>query len=66
MVNRDSDQTTEHIESHGWECGQCGHRHTGAALGFICIGCPCERTHPTFAEFDRARQEEFPIEEAAR
>jgi hypothetical protein len=22
-------------------CNECGHNHTGAALGYICVGCPC-------------------------
>lgn len=22
-------------------CAQCGHQHSGPALGGICIGCPC-------------------------
>lgn len=25
-------------------CEACGHKHTGPAFGFICIGCPCTQT----------------------
>lgn len=25
-----------------FDCANCGHEHSGIALGYICIGCPCE------------------------
>lgn len=25
----------------GFDCPECGHRHAGADLGSICVGCPC-------------------------
>ena len=28
----------------GFNCTACGHKHSGRALAFICIGCPCVRT----------------------
>ena len=34
------------IQRRGFECDDCGHRHSGAAVGFICIGCPCPRITP--------------------
>ena len=34
------------IHRRGFECDDCGHRHSGAAVGFICIGCPCPRITP--------------------
>ncbi len=27
-----------------FDCPDCHHKHQGAALAFICIGCPCPRT----------------------
>lgn len=33
---------TRLIEREGWDCGKCGHRHSGRSLGYICIGCPCD------------------------
>lgn len=27
-------------------CPQCGHRHGGAAVGGICIGCACQAEQP--------------------
>ncbi len=24
------------------KCDKCGHTHAGIALGYICVGCPCE------------------------
>jgi hypothetical protein len=26
------------------KCNSCGHEHSGAALAYICIGCPCSET----------------------
>ncbi len=28
------------------KCPSCGHEHTDRRLGFICIGCPCEKRPP--------------------
>lgn len=28
------------------ECPDCGHRHQGQELGFICIGCACDKRPP--------------------
>lgn len=30
-----------------WLCIDCGHRHEGAQLANICIGCVCPHTVPT-------------------
>jgi hypothetical protein len=27
-------------------CPTCRHHHKGAPLGFICVGCPCEKRPP--------------------
>jgi len=34
----------------GAECSSCGHRHAGADVGHICIGCPCEERPVDIAE----------------
>jgi hypothetical protein len=28
----------------GFDCESCGHRHSGQALAYICIGCACRET----------------------
>lgn len=30
------------VQREGFDCKQCGHRHGGRSLAYICIGCPCE------------------------
>lgn len=37
-------------------CNACGHEHQGAALAYICVGCPCpERPAPDEAPDIRTR-----------
>lgn len=36
-----------------WACQACGHKHEGAALGNICVGCHCQAGRP---ERTRAEQ----------
>lgn len=31
------------LDRSGSDCLECGHRHTGPALGGICVGCPCDQ-----------------------
>lgn len=52
---RTADQTHDYVHEQGFLCQACGHRHTGAAFGFICIGCPCAHQALTIAEFDQMR-----------
>jgi hypothetical protein len=38
----------EHTRNPFWQaelfaCADCGHRHEGSGLAWICVGCPCER-----------------------
>lgn len=37
---------TRLIEREGFACLECGHRHAGLTLAYICVGCPCPRTMP--------------------
>ncbi len=34
----------KHEQTHEdpWMCHECGHRHQGRRLAYICIGCPCK------------------------
>ena len=36
-------------------CGGCGHKHGGADVGFICIGCPCPERMGAVANVEPAR-----------
>lgn len=33
---------TKLVEREGFKCKECGHRHSGKTLDYICVGCPCE------------------------
>lgn len=33
---------TRLVEREGFDCKQCGHRHSGKTLAYICVGCPCD------------------------
>lgn len=61
-VPRTTDITNEYMQEQGWLCAKCGHRHSPAVTGFVCIGCPCPRTAPTVAEFDQMRVIRFEAE----
>jgi hypothetical protein len=30
----------------GWDCGWCGHRHSGRRFAYICVGCACDQRPP--------------------
>lgn len=54
-VARAAAETHDYIYEHGFLCSDCDHRHTGAALGFICIGCECALRCPSMDDFARMR-----------
>lgn len=56
---RTADDTHTYIFEQGWNCASCRHRHSGAASGFVCAGCPCPRHAPTVPEFEQMRTVEF-------
>jgi DNA-directed RNA polymerase subunit RPC12/RpoP len=33
---------TKLVEREGFKCRECGHRHSGKTLAYICVGCSCE------------------------
>jgi hypothetical protein len=58
-VARTADRTHEYVHDQGFLCEGCGHRHSGAPLAFVCIGCVCAHRAITIAEFERMRTVEF-------
>lgn len=46
---------TELVNKKGFDCRECGHRHAGRALAYICIGCSCD----VVPDFDRMAAEDF-------
>ena len=38
----DKETLTERVKMVGFPCRECGHKHSGEYLDYICIGCPCD------------------------
>lgn len=49
----DKPDAGDEMKDDGFDCVQCGHKHSGRQWAFICIGCPCERTETSSDGEDR-------------
>ncbi len=38
-------------------CPECGHKHAGVSLAYICIGCPC----PVVGPWEDGEEDELPV-----
>lgn len=66
IAERSAADTHAYIHDHGFLCADCDHRHAGALLNYICIGCTCERREPSMAEFNRMRSVVFDTDQPIR